>query len=476
MSTTTRRELETLVRLALPLVLANIGWMAMQVVDTIMLGRFDGENRALAASALGHVWIVSTVLFGQGLILGIDPIVSQAHGAGDGQRAGRALQRGLLVGLYVTIPIALLWANTRSVLELFGQDPELAQMAHDYTVVQIPSIPFFLMYWALRQYLQGRGIMWPALVVTLWCNLSNALLNWVLIYGALGAPELGIVGAGVATTLTRSMMLFGLVWIVRRRKLLAGAWTPWSRRSFELMGLLEVLRYGIPAGLQISLEIWAFSLASLMAGRLDALGERGALAANTIVLNMASVSFMVPLGISGAAVTRVGNLIGERRFADAQRAGWVAIALGAAVMSFSACMFFLLRHELPSQIYGAQGQVLAAAAAILPIAAAFQLFDGTQVVGCGVLRGMGQTLPAAAFNLVGYWLIALPLSAWVSFEVVPGTSIKGLGVGLSGVWWGLATGLGIVAACLVTWIGFRGPRTLSSPPSAASPSDGGLPA
>ena len=131
MSTTTRRELETLVRLALPLVLANIGWMAMQVVDTIMLGHFDGENRALAASALGHVWIVSTVLFGQGLILGIDPIVSQAHGAGDGQRAGRALQRGLLVGLYVTIPIALLWANTRSVLELFGQDPELAQMAHD---------------------------------------------------------------------------------------------------------------------------------------------------------------------------------------------------------------------------------------------------------------------------------------------------------------------------------------------------------
>ena len=479
MTTTTRTELRAIVRLALPLVLGNIGWMAMQVVDSIMLSHFDVEKRALAAASLGGLWITSTMFLGQGLILGIDPIVSQAHGAGDDGRAVRALQRGLIVGLIVALPIGALWAFTRPALLAFGQDPELAALAHGYALVQIPSLPLFLAYWALRQYLHGRGIMRPALVVTLWANLGNALFNYVLIYGALGAPRLGVVGAGIATSCTRSMMLLGLLWIVRREGLLAGLWVPWGRRSLRRRGFGEILRYGVPASIQSSLEIWAFGLATLMAGRLDTLGEKGALAANSIVLNMASVTFMIPLGISGAAVTRVGNLIGARRFHDAQRAGWVAIALGAGVMTFSAVVFFVGRHVLPAWIYGADGAVLVAAASILPIAATFQLFDGTQVVGCGVLRGMGQTLPAAVFNLVGYWVIALPLAAWVAFEVVPGTRIPGIhseglpgrGVGLPGVWWGLAAGLGIVAVCLTLWIYVRGPATLASRAQREAPAD-----
>jgi MATE family multidrug resistance protein len=162
---------------------------------------------------------------------------------------------------------------------------------------------------------------------------------------------------------------------------------------------------------------------------------------------MAALAFMIPLGISLAAVTRVGNLLGARRSEDAQRAAWVALALGAGVMSASAVLFVVFRRELP-RLYTPDAGVVALCASILPIAAAFQIFDGTQVVGCGVLRGMGRTRPAAVFNLISYWLVGIPLGAWLALP---------MGWGLAGVWWGLCIGLASVAALLVAFIRWRGP-------------------
>ena len=445
----------------------------MQVVDTVMLGKFDPEQEALSAAILGNQWISGTLFFAVGVVLGIDPIVSQAHGAGDGRRAGLALQRGVVVALVLSLIVGALWIFTAPFLIAAGQDPERSLAAQSYALVQLPSVPLFLCFTALRQYLQGRGIMWPALYVTIWGNVANAAFNWVLIYGTLGFPRLGLVGAGIATCLTRGSLLLALLWVARGKRLFEGAWTPWSRRAVAPARLREVLRYGIPTGLQTSLEIWAFGVAVLMAGRLDTLGHDGALAANGIVLNIASLTFMVPLGVSSAAVTRVGNLIGAQRYQQAQRASWVAFALGAAVMTLAAVTLFLWRDVLPTW-YGAQGQVLVIAASIMPVAAAFQIFDGVQVVGCGVLRGMGKTLPAAAFNLLGYWALGLPLAAWMAFERVPGSDLfgswmkqaemsgglAGLGYGLAGVWWGLALGLAVVALCLLAFVRWRGPATM----------------
>jgi MATE family multidrug resistance protein len=188
-------------------------------------------------------------------------------------------------------------------------------------------------------------------------------------------------------------------------------------------------------------------VATLMAGLLGELG----LAAHTVVLNLASLSFMVPLGLSIATVTRVGNLIGAGNPQAAQRAAWVALGLGALTMSAFSLSFVLGRHWLPTW-YTAQPDVIALAAVTLPIAAAFQLFDGVQVVGGGVLRGMGRTRPAAVFNLVGYYALAMPFGWWLAFE---------RGLGLPGVWWGLASGLASVAVLLVLWISRRGPSTAS---------------
>jgi MATE family multidrug resistance protein len=233
-------------------------------------------------------------------------------------------------------------------------------------------------------------------------------------------------------------------WLFRLQR---GAWVGWSALAFERRGLLEIVRFGAPVAVQLALEMWAFQVATLMAGLLGELG----LAAHTVVLNLASLSFMVPLGLSIATVTRVGNLIGAGNPQAAQRAAWVALGLGALTMSAFSLSFVLGRHWLPTW-YTAQPDVIALAAVTLPIAAAFQLFDGVQVVGGGVLRGMGRTRPAAVFNLVGYYALAMPFGWWLAFE---------RGMGLPGVWWGLASGLASVAVLLVLWISRRGPSTAS---------------
>ena len=441
-----RAEMRRLAALALPVAATQVSTMMLGVVDTLMVGR--SSVSALAAASIGNVWIFGTLQLVSGILFGLDPIVAQAHGAGDGSRAGLALQRGLALAVYLSIPLAALWTIGDGFLRLTGQDPDLARDAQRFIAVQIPSIPFFLAFGALRQYLQGREIVRPAMWVILLANGVNAALDWVLIFGHGGLPALGLVGAGIATSLTRVLCFAALAVLVRALDLHRGAWAPWSAASFDPRGLREILALGVPVGLQTSLEFWAFSGATLIAGRLGA----AALAAHTIALNMAALAFMLPLGISLAAVTRVGNLLGARRPADAQRAAWVALALGAAVMSASAVLFVTFRRELPS-LYTRDAGVLALCASILPIAGAFQIFDGTQVVGCGVLRGMGRTRPAAIFNLISYWVLGIPIGAWLALRA---------GWGLTGVWWGLCLGLAAVAALLVAWIHWRGPGRASA--------------
>jgi MATE family multidrug resistance protein len=356
------------------------------------------------------------------------------------------------VALLVSIPLGALWWMTEPALRLALDRPEqthLASLARDYVRVQIPCLPFFLVFMAMRQYLQGRGILRPALLVILVANIVHALGNWVLIYGKLGFPVLGLVGAGIATSLTRVFLLVALTAMFLRGRLYEGAWIAWSRAAFARANLLAVLRYGLPTGVQMALEIWAFALTTVFSARLGAT----AAAAHAIVLNMASVSFMVPMGVSGAAVTRIGNLIGEHQREQAQRAAWCAFLIGAVAMSLFGLCFASLRGVLP-RLYTNEPTVALAAAAILPIAAAFQVFDGLQVVGAGILRGMGRTLPAAWFNLAAYYALALPLGWWLAFE---------RNLGLAGLWWGLATGLAIVALALVAWVRWRGPGLVVGP-------------
>ncbi|MFT5694595.1 MAG: MATE family multidrug resistance protein [Myxococcota bacterium] len=439
-----RDELSKLTELAVPVAIAQVGSMLMGTVDTMMVGRV-GES-ALAASAIGNAWFFAVLLMGQGVIHGIDPIVSQAHGAGDGRTAGLALQRGIVMALVLSVPLCLGLAYTNEALLALGQDPALAAAAHEYVAVQIPSLPIFLVFIALRQYLQGRALMRPGMWVIAIANVLNVGFNWVLIFGGFGIPALGLFGAGIATCLTRASTLLMLVVWVSKLGLHEGAWVAWSRSAYSLRALLVIWRSGWPVAMHMSLEIWAFSLGTLIAGMIDATS----VAAHTIVLNLAALSFMMALGISHGVVTRVGNLIGAGDPERAQHSAWVGIAMGAFVMSLGGLGFLVFRHQLPG-LYTSDVGIIAAGSAVLPIAAAFQIFDGTQAVGSGVLRGMGRTLPSAAFNFIGYWVLGLPIGAWLA--------LRG-GFGLAGIWWGFVIGLAFVAVSIVMWIVWKGPSSL----------------
>ncbi|MCA9511862.1 MAG: MATE family efflux transporter [Myxococcota bacterium] len=441
---TNREELRRLLQLALPTALAQLLGMLMGFVDTVMLGHYSTD--AMAAAVTANSIVFGTLMFANGVLFGLDPLIAQAHGAGQGWRAGLAAQRGAVLSLVLSVPIGVAWLFMGDLFVLLGQEPRLAPLAHTYALALIPGIPAFLLASVARSFLQGREIVRPAMYATAIANLVNALANWVLIYGNLGFPELGILGAGIATTTTRIFTLLLLVAWIRGFDLHAGAWEPWTRRALDPAGLRAIVAIGVPIAIQVGTEMWAFNLAMLLAGTMGATSA----AAHGVAIGMASLSFMLALGVAVAATTRVGNLLGAGRSQEAQRSARVAMSMGAGVMTVSAVAFVALRDVLPL-LYTRDAEVVALAAAILPIAAAFQVFDGTQAVGCGVLRGMGRTTPAAVINGIGYWLLALPI-AWV------------LGVkrdSLEGIWWGMALGLAVVAVSLVAWIRVRGPASLA---------------
>jgi MATE family multidrug resistance protein len=429
------QEMARVWRLSLPAVLSQLGAMSMGVVDTLMLSRLGVT--ALAASAIANAWQWTFQSVGIGLVMGIDPLISQAHGRGDGPSAALAFQRGVVISLVASLPIGIALLSTHAGLSLLGQDPDVAVLAARYSLFKLPTVPCLLIYSALRQYLQGRTLMAPPMWAIWLANLIHVPLNWALIFGHLGVPALGVAGAGLASSLSTFAALGGLALAVGVFRLHAGAWRSWDRHCMELRGLLHVLRLGLPIGLQLGFETCAFACATMMAGWIGS----SALASHQIVLNLASVSFMVPLGVSQGAATRVGNLLGAGDRVGMRRAVRAALLVGAGVMTLSAAAFTLFRYELP-RLYSQDPQVIWLAARILPLASAFQLCDGTQVVAGGVLRGMGRPDAAAVVNLLGYYVVALPLAYVLGFVY---------GGGLPGIWIALAAGLTIVALSLLLW-------------------------
>ena len=429
-------EFRTLLGLSAPIAIAQLGMMTMGVVDTMMVARIGVAE--LAAVAVATTWAWSSSSLFQGIVQGMDPLVSQAHGAGDGEAAALALQRGLLIATVTSIPLMALWVMTGPALLWLGQDPAVSELAQSYMLARLPSAIGFNLFVALRQYLAGRTIMRPAMWVMLVGNLFNLVLNWALIFGHLGLPALGLQGAGLATGITNVCLPIAL-WIwCRYFGLLEGAWRRWDRLSVDAGGLLRYLKLGLPVGLQLALEANAFTVAMIMVGWIGVFE----LAAHQVVINMASFTFMLPLGVSIGASVRIGNLIGARDGDRLRRSCRTAFAMGGGIMALGALAFVVFRNVLPL-LYLEDVGVVALAATLLPIAGAFQIADGVQVVGGGLMRGMGRPQAGAVVNLLGFYVVGLPLAWTLAFPV---------GLGLIGIWWGLAAGLGGVAIMLYVWV------------------------
>ena len=449
-----RNDFRVLLQLAVPVVVVQVGMMLMGVVDTLMVGRLSPE--ALAAVALGNLYGMGVTLFAQGVLLAIDPLVAQAAGAGDHPAIGRSVQRALVLAAALTLPISVVLLFGGPLLGLLRQPREVVPLAGTYAILLIPGIFPFLAFGVGRQALQAVGRLWPVVLTILVANAVNVGLNWILIFGRLGMPALGVAGSAIATSASRWLMLLLLCALSWRD--LRGYLRPWLPESLAPAALARMARLGLPIGLQFELEFSAFGGVALLAGSLGTTQ----VASHQIAINLASLTYMVPLGISAAAAVLVGHAVGRGNVADARRQAVTALVTGAGFMVGTALLFLALPGSL-ARLYSSDPGVLALSGALIPLAGIFQVFDGTQVTAIGVLRGVGDTRTPFLVTLMGYWAIGMPFGILLGLR---------LGLGAVGLWWGLVAGLGAVAGILVLRVRriLRGPlaRTfIDSPPPEA---------
>lgn len=438
----TRADFRATIALAVPIVTVNVGIMAMGVVDTMMVGHYSSS--ALASVALGHFYFFSIAIFGMGVLQVLDPLVAQAVGARDDSAIGGAVQRGFVLSVLLGAVLFPLFFACGPVLRLLRQPEEAIPGAVTFVVILAPSVFAMLAFVVMRQTLQAKRLLAPIVIAIVLGNVLNAGLNWVLIFGNLGSPALGIRGTAIATLISR-FAVAGFVFAFSWRELGPYLRAPMTR--FDGAALGAMLRLGIPIGLQQELEVTAFSFMMILMGWLGTV----ALVGHQIAINLASVTYMVPLGVASASAVLVGHAVGRGDATGARRAALAGLACGVGFMTLSALLFLTVPTAL-ARLYTTDASVIALASALIPIAGFFQVFDGIQVVSLGVLRGVGDTRMPMVMSLVGYWIIGIPVGAWLAFA---------LGFGAEGVWWGSVFGLASVAGLLLWRTRARLTRSIS---------------
>jgi MATE family multidrug resistance protein len=426
-----REDLRAMLRLAGPVVAIQVGMMLMGVVDTIMVGHLSAV--ALAAVALGNLYFFGLGVFGMGTLMVLDPVVAQAVGARDDTAVARGIQRGVIIALLIGVPATLLLLPAEQFMTLARQPGDVIPYAAAYANRLAPGVLPFFFFIVLRQSLQSMHLTVPLLLSIVMANLVNAGLNWMLIFGNLGAPAMGVAGSAWATTISRWLLLLlvlGFTWRTLRPHLL-----PVRPEVFQWAPLARMLRLGIPIGCQYTLEFGAFAFVALMMGWM---GTRE-MAGHQVAINLATLTFMVPLGVADAASILVGHAVGRGDLPGTRGAARAALLCGVGFMSCTAVAFLSL-PEAFARLYTDERSVLAVAVALIPLAGVFQVFDGTQTVAGGILRGLGETKVAMLVNLGGYWFFGLPVSYVLGFV---------LGMGPGGLWYGLVLGLAAVATVLL---------------------------
>jgi len=422
-------DVRALVRLAVPIAAMQVGLMLMNVVDTVFVGHVSA--RELAAAALGGLYTIGLFNFCLGLVWAVDPLVSQALGARDAAGAALGVQRGLVLATVMGLVATLLCIPAHWVYQALHEPADVIPRAVAFVHISAPSITPMLLFVALRQSLQAMKRTNALVAVVVLSNLLNAGLDWVLVFGHWGFPAMGAPGSALATTITRFTGLFALLVIARR----------------ELEPMLRTFRLGLPIGAQNSVEFTTFASISVFAGWFGAEAVSG----HQVAINLASLMYMVPLGIGSASSVLVGHAIGEQDMPHARRVAASALAVGAGYMALSACLLLAIPGLFASAYTSVPG-VVAVAVLLIPVAGVFQVFDGLQVVSAGVLRGAGDTRAPLVSNVLGFWLVGMPVSLWLGFRA---------GLGVVGLWWGFVAGLAAVAAFLVLRV-----RALLSQPVA----------
>jgi MATE family multidrug resistance protein len=437
-----RTDLRVVLRLAFPIAVVQVGMMAMGALDTVMVGQVSATD--LAGVAIGNLYFFGIAVFGMGVLFALDPIISQAVGARDAVGIARGVQRGGVMALALTVLAMLLLLPAGPFLSFARQPPDVVPVAAGYAHGMIAGVFPFYGFTVLRQSLLAMSRVRAVLITVIAANVVNLFFNWVLIFGNLGFPPLGAVGSAWGTSLTRWFLMASL--LVLGWPLLRSSLRPLRRDALDPAPLLRILRVGGPIGAQQWLEFGVFGAAGLLMGWLGTI----AVASHQVALQLAALTFMIPVGVAQATGVIVGQAVGSDDPEGARRAVGGGLVIGVGFMSVTAVLFLTLPGLL-ARAFSADPDVVALAAVLLPIAGVFQVFDGVQVVAAGALRGVGDTRVPMILNLVGFWFVGLPVSALLGFT---------MGVGPRGIWWGLAIGIGVVALLLTFRVERRFGRAL----------------
>lgn len=410
----------------------------MGLVDVAVLGRLGA--RELAGAGLANAVFFAFSVIGMGMVFGIDPLISQAVGAGDRLRARRIMWQGVWLALLIAAVLTVCLLAGAAALPLIGSRPELVSPARTYLLIRTLSIVPFLLFFVVRAYLQAHGITRPMVLSMIAANIVNVIADILLVFGGsvlplwMGPvrewiPALGVAGAAIATVVCSIIQLLIVVAAVRA--------VPVPETVDHRFSAREVARaasLGWPVALQMGAEVGIFALVALLASRLSTLD----LAAHQLVIGLASFTFTVALGVAAAGSVRVGIGIGAGDGMATRFAGHVAFLAGFAFMGISALCFAFVPRPL-IRLVTDQVDVIGAALPLMLVAAVFQVSDGVQAVGAGVLRGAGDTKYAFGANIIGHWVVGLPVALFLGFR---------MNLGITGLWWGLCCGLTVVAILL----------------------------
>ncbi len=413
------------ITLAYPVMIGQLGMIMMGVVDSIMVGALGAAP--LAAAALGNSLFMIILIIGIGVSYAVTPLVAIAVGANKVSDCGIIFKQSIIVNSILSIILLILTFLGSDLIKYLNQPSQVAQQAISYTRILGYSIIPVMIFQTYKQFIEGFGIMRPAMVVTLAANLINAAVNWILIYGKFGFPMMALNGAGWATFFSRLFMGLVIMYYVMKAKRFNKFDTKFNFSRLNFHVIRKILNLGIPSAFQYIFEVGAFSSAVIIVGWL---GTKQ-LAAHQIAINLASISFMMTLGISSAGAIRVANAVGKQDIKEVRKAGFTAIVLGELVMASCGIIFIIFRKFLPS-LYISDPIVISYASTLLIIAAIFQISDGTQAVGIGILRGLTDVRIPTLITFIAYWVIALPVGYLLGFT---------FHLQVVGVWIGLLIGL-----------------------------------
>ena len=413
--------------LAGPVVISQLGHTLVQTVDSIIVGHYAGTI-SLAAVSLVHSVFMVVMVIGLGIAYGVTPLIAQEDGKSNYQECARLLSNSFWLNLLTAMLLFLLvYYGSMFAMYHVDQDPRVIETAKPYLLLLGLSILPLMLFQTFKQFAEGLGFTKQAMTITIWGNILNLILAVILVKGMFGIAPMGVRGIGIATLIDRVLMMVVMIWYVLKSKHFKAYIYHFSVRFIDLPKIYRVVKIGIPVAMQYIFEIGAFAVAALMAGKIGAMEQ----AAHQTAITFAAMTYMMASGIASAATIKVGNSFGNQNYFRIQKFSRISYHIVIIFMLFFAVIFTLFNKHLPYIITN-DPAVVALASQLLIIAGVFQLFDGTQVVGLGTLRGMGDVTIPTFITFFAYWIIGLPLAYVLGIQ---------LNLGVKGIWYGLTLGL-----------------------------------